>query len=154
LRGLAAALEVTVSGTGLRIIGRATGCKIHRKQAVTNFLALEAYRRAERYIVITGDVLPGSPAVLADLDEIMDAVVAELDAGVKHEDPAHHESPVRRLSTRRHIPRHARRSDAHRIKINKNAIWRISRFANKEKSATPRVEEHNFCWSRVRDVAK
>jgi hypothetical protein len=42
--------------------------------------------------------------------EALDAVVAELDAGVKHEDPTHHESPVRRLGTRRHIPRHAPRS--------------------------------------------
>jgi putative DNA primase/helicase len=103
-------VEVTVSGTGLRIIGRATGSKIHRKQPVANGVTLETYRRAERYIVMTGDALPGSSMVLADLDAIMDAVVAELDAGVKHEDPAHHESPVRRLSTRRHIPRHARRS--------------------------------------------
>ena len=102
--------EVTVSGTGLRIIGRATGSKLHRKQPVANGVTLETYRRAERYIVMTGDALPGSSMVLADLDAIMDAVVAELDAGVKHEDPAHHESLVRRLSTRRHIPRHARRS--------------------------------------------
>jgi primase-polymerase (primpol)-like protein len=102
--------EVTVSGTGLQIIGRATGSKLHRKQPVANGVTLETYRRAERYIVMTGDALPGSSMVLADLDAIMDAVVAELDAGVKHEDPAHHESPVRRLSTRRHIPRHARRS--------------------------------------------
>ena len=83
--------EVTVLGTGLRIIGRATGSKIHRKQAVTDGVTLETYRGAERYIVMTGDVLPGSPAVLADLDEIMDAVVAELDTGVKHEGTTHNE---------------------------------------------------------------
>jgi hypothetical protein len=78
--------EVTVSGTGLRIIGRAAGPKIHRKQAVADGVTLETYRKAERYIVMTGDVLPGSPAVLANLDAVMDAVVAELDASVKHED--------------------------------------------------------------------
>jgi primase-polymerase (primpol)-like protein len=74
-------VEVTVSGTGLRIIGRATGSKIHRKQPVANGVTLETYRRAERYIVMTGDALPGSSMVLADLDAIMDAVVAELDGG-------------------------------------------------------------------------
>ena len=34
--------------------------------------------------------------------------------------------------------------DGRRTKINKNAIWKISRFANKEKSATRRAEERNF----------
>ena len=66
--------EVTVSGTGLRIIGRASGAKIHRKQKVpgANGATLETYRRAERYIVVTGDMLEESPAVLADLDAVMD----------------------------------------------------------------------------------
>jgi hypothetical protein len=77
--------EVTVSGTGLRIIGRAAGPKVHRKQAVVNGATLETYRRAERYIVMTGNVLPGSTTALADLDAIMDAVVAELDASAKND---------------------------------------------------------------------
>ena len=51
--------EVTVLGTGLRIIGRATGSKIHRKQAVTDGVTLETYRGAERYIVMTGDDFAG-----------------------------------------------------------------------------------------------
>ena len=70
--------EVTISGSGLRVIGRATGPKIHRKQPVVNGATLETYRRAERYIVVTGDVLPGCTPVLADLDAVMDEVVAEL----------------------------------------------------------------------------
>lgn len=78
--------EVTVSGTGLRIIGRATGPKVHRKQAVANGITLETYRKAERYIVMTGNALPGAPMVLADLDAIMDAIVAELDGANRHED--------------------------------------------------------------------
>ena len=76
--------EVTISGTGLRIIGRATSPKIHRQQSVKNGAKgakLETYRKAERYIVMTGDVLPGSTPVLAELDAVMDAVVAELDGG-------------------------------------------------------------------------
>jgi hypothetical protein len=72
--------EVTVSGTGLRIIGRATGSKLHRKQKVKNAngVTLETYRNAERYIVMTGNALPGSPMALADVDEVMEEVVAEL----------------------------------------------------------------------------
>jgi hypothetical protein len=72
--------EITVSGTGLRIIGRATGTKIHRKQAAQNGITVETYRKAERYIVMTGNMLPGAPAELADLDAVMDAVVTELGA--------------------------------------------------------------------------
>jgi predicted P-loop ATPase len=77
--------EVTVSGTGLRIIGRASGEKIHRKQKVpgANGATLETYRKAERYIVITGDMLEGIEAGLADLDAVMDEVVTELDAEEK-----------------------------------------------------------------------
>jgi hypothetical protein len=51
--------EDTISGTGLRIIGHATGAKIHRKQTVANGVTLETYRRAER--LMTGNILPGSP---------------------------------------------------------------------------------------------
>jgi predicted P-loop ATPase len=72
--------EITISGGGLRIIGFGSGGKIHRKQAVVGDVSLESYRQAERYIVMTGNVLPGSPAVLANLDTVMDQVVEELDA--------------------------------------------------------------------------
>lgn len=70
--------EITVSGTGLRIIGRAAGPKIHCKRSVANGVTVEIYRKAERYIAMTGNVLPGSPALLADLDAVMDEVFAEL----------------------------------------------------------------------------
>jgi hypothetical protein len=70
--------EITVSGTGLRIIGRATGDKIHRKQKHNGF-QLETYRVAERYIVITGNPLPGSPDQLTDIDQVMEDVVKEMD---------------------------------------------------------------------------
>jgi hypothetical protein len=71
--------EITISDTGLRIIGHAGGPKIHRKQPVTNGSTLETYRRAERYVVMTGNVLPGTPQVLANIDSVMEEVVAELD---------------------------------------------------------------------------
>jgi hypothetical protein len=70
--------EVTISGTGIRIIGTATGDKVHRKLRVVNGVTVEPYRRAERYIVMTGDALPGSPSALANIDAAIDAVVAEL----------------------------------------------------------------------------
>src|SRR5262249_51505045 len=55
-------VEVTPSGTGLRIIGIGRGVQIHRKQVVPNAngMQLESYRRAERYITVTGDALPGT----------------------------------------------------------------------------------------------
>ena len=71
--------EITVSGTGLRIIGRSNGGgEIHRKQCVDGF-ELESYRGAKRYIVITGKQLAGTPNKLANIDGVMTAVVAELD---------------------------------------------------------------------------
>ena len=75
--------EVTVSGTGLRIIGRGTGEKVHRKQAIEDGGTLETYRQAERYIVMTGDMLPGSPLTLENIDTHIDEVVAELDSAKK-----------------------------------------------------------------------
>jgi primase-polymerase (primpol)-like protein len=50
--------EITVSGTGLRIIGYGDGPRLQRKLPVNNGVSLEAYRRTERYIVITGNPLP------------------------------------------------------------------------------------------------
>ena len=75
--------ETTISGTGLRIIGHATGKKVHRKQPIEGGGSLETYRGAERYIVMTGDVLPETEEVLADIDKHVDEIVAELDAKKK-----------------------------------------------------------------------
>src|SRR5215831_2492568 len=55
--------EITVSGTGLRIIGFGVGPKLHRKLLATDGVSLEAYRRTNRYIVITGNPLPGSNGI-------------------------------------------------------------------------------------------
>src|SRR5262249_29951940 len=76
--------EVTVSGTGLRIIGYGVGSEEHRKQQVTDGVSLETYRRATRYIVITGNpLLPDAPQQLVNIDAHIDAIVAELDAKKK-----------------------------------------------------------------------
>jgi DNA-binding transcriptional MerR regulator len=72
--------EITVSGTGLRIIGRASGSTIHRKQQVPGTKgSIETYRRAIRYIVLTGLHLPGSYDDLTEIDQVMDRVVTRLD---------------------------------------------------------------------------
>ncbi|TGD94937.1 hypothetical protein EU555_30500 [Methylobacterium nonmethylotrophicum] len=72
--------EVTTSGTGLRVLGLASGPKVHRNQVVPGTGGrLETYRGCERYIVVTGEHLPGSPEVLAEIDAEIDATVAWLD---------------------------------------------------------------------------
>jgi primase-polymerase (primpol)-like protein len=71
--------EITVSGTGLRIIGYGEGERLQRKLPVHDGVSLEAYRRTERYIVITGNPLPGSKDII-NIDERLDATVAELEA--------------------------------------------------------------------------
>jgi hypothetical protein len=71
--------EVTPSGTGLRIIGYGTGPEVHRKQPVIDGVSLETYRKATRYITITGNQLPNTQQQLANIDAHIDAVVAELD---------------------------------------------------------------------------
>jgi hypothetical protein len=73
--------EVTISGTGLRIIGRALGPKIHRKQTIETGGSLETYRRAERYIVMTGNAL--NTFGLENIDNMIDETVAGLDGNKK-----------------------------------------------------------------------
>jgi hypothetical protein len=72
--------EVTPSGEGARIIGLARGAKIHRKLDVPNAngASVELYRRAERFITVTG-VQIGEAAKIAKIDELLDQTLAELD---------------------------------------------------------------------------
>jgi hypothetical protein len=72
--------EITVSGTGLRIIGTSAGEEVHRKWPVENGASLEAYRRTRRYITISGNPLNGATARLSNLDAVIDATVAEMNA--------------------------------------------------------------------------
>jgi putative DNA primase/helicase len=76
--------EITPSGTGLRIIGLATGeAVVHRKLPVSEGITVEPYRRATRYITITGNPLPEFDIALSNIDAHIDAVVAELDSKKK-----------------------------------------------------------------------
>jgi primase-polymerase (primpol)-like protein len=74
--------EITPSDTGLRIILKAKGAKLHRRQDVPNAngMVVETYRRCERFITVTGDTLPGTPNQIADGDALLDDIVAKLDA--------------------------------------------------------------------------
>jgi hypothetical protein len=81
--------EVTPSNEGIRIIGIATGDKVHRKLSVPNAngMSCELYRKAERYITITGQQI-GTTTELANINELIDATLAELGGkggGRKHD---------------------------------------------------------------------
>jgi hypothetical protein len=75
--------EITPSGAGLRIIGYGDGPKVHRKMPVpdANGMACEAYRKAERYITISGNVFNDAP--LVNIDAQIDQVINELDGKKK-----------------------------------------------------------------------
>ena len=72
--------EVTPSEEGTRVIGRASGAPLHKKYFVpgNGALSCELYRRADRYITITGRQI-GSATELADIDARIDALHAELE---------------------------------------------------------------------------
>jgi primase-polymerase (primpol)-like protein len=71
--------EVTPSGTGVRIIGTASGPLLHRKLAVpgTRDVSVEIYRDAERYITVSGAQI-GEASGLASIDVHIDAVMSKL----------------------------------------------------------------------------
>ena len=75
--------EITVSCTGLRIIGLGTGQAVHRKLPVADGVTCEVYRRATRYIVMTGNQF--NDAGLSNIDEVIDEVLTELDQPKKAE---------------------------------------------------------------------
>jgi hypothetical protein len=74
--------EITPSDAGLRIILRATGPKLHRRQPVpsANGMFVETYRKCERFITVTGNALPGTLSQIVDGDILLDQTVARLDA--------------------------------------------------------------------------
>jgi predicted P-loop ATPase len=72
--------EVTPSGTGLRIIGTGAGGEVHRKIPAIDGVKVELYRKAVRFITVTGAALPGSPATMANIDAVIDETLVELDA--------------------------------------------------------------------------
>jgi Protein of unknown function (DUF3631) len=71
--------EVTPSGTGIRIIGTASGPALHRKFSVpkASGMSIEIYRNAERYITVSG-VQIGEARQLANIDVQVEAVASKL----------------------------------------------------------------------------
>src|SRR5262249_46233993 len=70
-------VEVTPSKAGLRIIGTGDGAAVHRKLDVGDGVSVEVYRKATRYITVTGDALAGSPSTIANVDALIDEVLVE-----------------------------------------------------------------------------
>jgi hypothetical protein len=72
--------EVTVSGTGLRVIGYGKDHTVHRKQRLPHSdVGVESYSGAKRYIVVTGKPLADSPPRMADISSEMKRLVTRLD---------------------------------------------------------------------------
>jgi hypothetical protein len=72
--------EITVSGRGLRLIGRASGGHLHRRFSRGNGGgAVELYRKCPRYITISA-VQTGSNQDLVDIDQFLDDLAARLEA--------------------------------------------------------------------------
>jgi hypothetical protein len=73
-------VEVTVSGTGLRIIGTADGPETHRRFNTTDRkgAGVEVYRGATRYITVSG-LQHNRCNELANIDALINGIVAEHD---------------------------------------------------------------------------
>jgi len=74
--------EVTPSNQGIRVLGLATGGKLHRKFDVADGVSCELYRGAERYITISGQQV-GTATELANIDELLDTLLEELESAKK-----------------------------------------------------------------------
>ena len=71
--------EITVSGTGLRLIGIGIGEKTHTSYKVTdrrNGAKLEIFRRAVRYITVSGLQI-GACSELTKIDKLIDELIAQ-----------------------------------------------------------------------------
>jgi hypothetical protein len=77
-------VEITASGTGLRILGIGSGAELQRKFRVpsaANGAAIEVYRRTNRYITVTGAEISGG-AELINIDAALDNVVARYETPI------------------------------------------------------------------------
>jgi hypothetical protein len=70
--------EITVSGTGTRVLGAATGPRRMRKFNLGGGAGIELFRNAERYITISGNQR-GTCEGLPPIDDLIDALEARLD---------------------------------------------------------------------------
>ena len=70
--------EITVSGTGTRVLGTATGPRRMRRFDLGGGTGIELFRNAERYITISGNQR-GACDRLPPIDDLIDAIEARLD---------------------------------------------------------------------------
>jgi hypothetical protein len=78
--------EITVSGTGLRVIGIAVGPEVHRAFNLDAGARIEVFRRATRFITVSGLQL-GNCIELPNIDRFIDNLVAQYDgAGTQKTD--------------------------------------------------------------------
>jgi hypothetical protein len=73
-------VEVTVSGTGLRIIGLSDGGKIHNTWKINGSSKIELFRKCERYITVSG-LQVGACEALPDLTSLIDGLKMRLENG-------------------------------------------------------------------------
>src|SRR5262249_31709124 len=71
-------IEVTVSGSGLRVVGTAVGKPTHTRYKVVghNGAGIELYRRAIRYITVSG-LQVGNSDTLPNIDALIDSLTAQ-----------------------------------------------------------------------------
>jgi hypothetical protein len=71
-------VEITVSGTGLRVVGTGAGEKAHTNYKVEgrDGAKIEIYRGAVRYITVSGEEI-GHCAALSNIDALIDNIVAQ-----------------------------------------------------------------------------
>ena len=81
-------IEVTVSGSGLRVVGTATGEATHTRYKFPghNGVGIELYRRAVRYITVSGLQI-GKCDTLPNIDALIDSLASE-HGGTKFADVA------------------------------------------------------------------
>jgi len=80
-KALGCCVEITPSGAGYRIIGRAAGATLNRRFNLGgNGVAVELYRRCERYITITALEI-GRCNELPQIDAFIDALLARYENG-------------------------------------------------------------------------
>jgi hypothetical protein len=77
--------EITVSGTGLRIIGTASGGEVHRRFKIDdNGAGLEIYRHTARYITISGREFEQQCSELPSIDGLIDTLLTRYEGSNGH----------------------------------------------------------------------
>ena len=97
--------EITASGCGLRIIGRGAGGELHKKFEIKDArdgAAVEIYRRATRYITVSGLEI-GACDELPDIDNLLDRLVVEHGEKSRRNNGSHHHEGDERSESFRDI---------------------------------------------------